>query len=137
MQSAVQPPTTQALWAGRIISAIPVLMLLFSGTVKLMKLPSVVEGFAQYGFPATQISLIGILEIGCTLIYLIPRSAVLGAVLMTGFLGGAVTTNVRLSNPLFAIPLALGVLVWAGLYLRDPRLRLLLPLRTRVGEAQQ
>ncbi|HSB75060.1 MAG TPA: DoxX family protein [Terriglobales bacterium] len=137
MQSAVQPPTTQALWAGRIISAIPVLMLLFSGTVKLMKLPSVVEGLAQYGFPATQISLIGILEVGCTLIYLIPRSAMLGAVLMTGFLGGAVTTNVRLSNPLFAIPLALGVLVWAGLYLRDPRLRLLLPLRTRVGEAQQ
>jgi hypothetical protein len=119
----------KAIWAGRVISAIPVLSLLFSGSVKILKLPSVVQGFGEYGYPAGLLVLIGILEAGSTIVYVIPRTAVLGAILMTGFLGGAITSNVRMNNPLFSIPLALGVLVWAGLYLRDPRLRALIPLR--------
>jgi len=119
----------KSMWTGRVLSAIPVLMLLFSGSVKLMKLPSVVQGLAQFGYPVSLITLIGILEVGSTIVYLIPRTAVLGAILMTGFLGGAITTNVRMHNPLFSIPLILGVLVWAGLYLRDQRLGVLIPLR--------
>ena len=89
-----------------------------------------VQGFVESGYPASTIMVIGILEVGSTIVYLIPRTAVLGAILMTGFLGGAIASNVRIGNPLFSIPLALGVLVWAGLYLREQRLRALLPLRS-------
>lgn len=120
----------KSAWAGYVLSALPVLALLFSGTVKLLKLPSVVQGFVESGYPASTITVIGILEVGSTIVYLIPRTAVLGAILMTGFLGGAIASNVRINNPLFSIPLALGVLVWAGLYLREQRLRALLPLRS-------
>jgi len=127
VQTAVAPKKT--VWAGYVISAIPVLMLLFSGSVKLLRLPSVVQGFGVYGYSASLITVIGILEVGCTFVYLIPRTAVLGAILMTGFLGGAIVSNVRLNNSLFSIPLILGVMVWGGLYLREPRLRALIPLR--------
>lgn len=132
MQSGVQEVATsrKTVWAGYVLSALPVLALLFSGTVKLLKLPSVVQGFVESGYPASTIVVIGILEVGSTVVYLIPRTAVLGAILMTGFLGGAIASNVRISNPLFSIPLALGILVWAGLYLREQRLRALLPLRS-------
>ena len=131
MQLRVQvaPASKTSIWAGRIISAIPALMLLFSGSVKLMRIPGVVQGLGQYGYPASLVGVIGILEVGSAIVYLVPRTTVLGAILMTAFLGGAITTNVRLNNPLFSIPLALGVLVWAGLYLREQRLRALLPLR--------
>ncbi|HLK34210.1 MAG TPA: DoxX family protein, partial [Terriglobales bacterium] len=112
------------------LTVLPVLMLLFSGTVKLLKLPSVVQGFAQYGYGEHLIPVIGILEVICPIIYLIPRTAALGAILMTGFLGGAIASNVRMGNSLFSIPLLLGVLAWGGLYLRDQRLRALIPLRT-------
>jgi uncharacterized membrane protein YphA (DoxX/SURF4 family) len=127
----VQPATIskQSVWVGRVVSAIPVLALLFSGSVKLMKVPGVVEGFVQFGYPASLIPVIGILEIACPIIYVIPRTAVLGAILMTGFLGGAIASNVRLNNPLFWVPLVLGVLAWGGLYLRDSRVRALIPLR--------
>lgn len=127
VQTAVAPKKT--VWAGYVVSAIPVLMLLFSGSVKLLRLPSVVQGFGEYGYPASLIAVIGILEVGCTVVYLIPRTAVLGAILMTGFLGGAIVSNVRLNNPLFSVPLILGVMAWGGLYLREARLRALIPLR--------
>lgn len=132
MQSGVQAVTAsrKTAWAGYVLSALPVLALLFSGTMKLLKPPSVVQGFVESGYPASLIVVIGILEVGSTLVYLVPRTAVLGAILMTGFLGGAIASNVRISNPLFSIPLALGILVWAGLYLREQRLRALLPLRS-------
>ena len=120
----------KSAWAGYVLSAIPVLALLFSGVLKLLKLRSVVQGFVESGYPASTIVVIGILEVGSTVVYLIPRTAVLGAILMTGFLGGAIASNVRIGNPLFSIPLALGVLVWAGLYLREQRLRALLSLRS-------
>jgi hypothetical protein len=117
------------LWAGRIISALPVLLLLFSGVMKLMKPPSVVEGFAHYGLPMSLALGIGILEIACTVVYVIPQTSVLGAILMTAYLGGATATNVRVGDPSSVATAVLGVLVWGGLYLRDDRLRALLPFR--------
>jgi hypothetical protein len=117
------------LWVGRIISALPVLLLLVSGVMKLMKPAPVVEGFAHFGYPERLIFVIGILELACTIVYAIPRTSVLGAILVTGYLGGATATNVRIGDPLFFVPAILGVLVWGGLFLRDDRLRALLPLR--------
>lgn len=118
------------LWAGRIVSALPVLMLLFSGTMKLMKPVPVVQGFAHYGYPERLILLIGVLEIASTIVYMIPRTTVLGAILMTGYLGGATATNVRVGDPSYVVTVILGILVWLGLYLRDERLRGLIPLKS-------
>jgi DoxX-like protein len=131
MQSAVQPaPTSKAMvWSGYIISALPVLALLFAGGIKLTKSASMVQGMAQYGFPANLVLVIGILEVACTIIYVIPRTAVLGAILMTAFLGGATVANVRVGNPSYVVTVVLGILVWLGLYLRDGRVRELIPLR--------
>ncbi len=131
MQSGVQMAAVSkgTMWAGRIFSAIPALTLLFGGAVKLLKLPSVMQGFAQYGSPANSVPVVGILEVACTVVYLIPRTAVLGAILMTGLLGGAIASNFRINNPAFIAPLILGVLVWGGIYFRDPQLRALIPLR--------
>ena len=116
------------LWAGRILSALPVLMLLFSGVMKLVKPAAVVEGFVQLGYPESLTVGVGIVELACAALYVIPRTSVLGAILLTGYLGGATATHVRIGEPFF-IPIVLGVLVWGGLYLRDERLRALLPLR--------
>jgi hypothetical protein len=117
------------LWTGRVISALPILMLLFAGSMKLMKSAAVLQGFVQYGYPDRLIVVIGILEVACTVVYLIPRLSVLGAILMTAFLGGATASNVRIGNPAWAVTVVLGILVWAGLYLRDARVRALIPLR--------
>ena len=117
------------LWAGRIMSTLPVLLLLFSGVMKVVKAAPVVEGFARFGYPESLALGIGVLELVCTVAYVIPRTSVFGAILLTGYLGGAVATHVRIGNPSFA-PIVLGVLVWGGLCLRDERLRALLPLRS-------
>jgi len=129
VQTASQT-STSVIWAGRVVSALPILALLFSGVMKLMRPPAVVEGFVRCGYPASLLLLIAGLEIGSTLVYLIPRTAFLGAILMTGYLGGATATNIRIGDPAFLVTLTLGVLVWLGLYLRDERLRKLLPLRS-------
>ncbi len=120
------------LWTGRVISALPALTLLFAGGMKLMKSAAVLQGFAQYGYPDRLIVVIGTLEIACAVVYLIPRLSVLGAILMTAFLGGATVSNVRIGNPAWAVTVILGILVWVGLYLRDARVRSLIPLRSRV-----
>jgi len=132
MPSAAQtaPVSKKRLWAGRIVSALPVLMLLFSGVMKLIKPAAVVQGFAHFGYPESLAFAIGILELACTVVYVIPRTSVLGAILMTAYLGGATATNVRVGDPLFFIPVVLGMLVWGGLFLRDDRLRALILLRT-------
>jgi hypothetical protein len=132
MQSGTQaaPVSKKKLRAGRIISAIPVLLLLFSGAMKMLKLPSVLQGFAAYGYPEHLIPIIGLLEIACTVVYAVPRTSILGAILLAAYLGGATATNVRVGNPAFIATAILGVLVWAGLYLRDDRLHSLIPLRT-------
>jgi len=132
MPSATQtaPASKIKLWAGRILSWIPALLLLFSGVAKIVKPAPVVQGFAHFGYPESVILGIGILEAACTVVYLIPRTAILGGILMTGYLGGATATNVRVGDPSSYVTVILGVLVWAGLYLRDERLAALIPLRS-------
>ena len=121
-------PTWQ-LWTGRVLSALPVLLLLLSASMKLSLPPAAVETFvSKLGYPASMLPSVAVLELLCTIVYVVPRTAVLGAVLLTGYLGGAVATHVRVGDA-FVVPLLLGVLVWAGLYLRDERIRALLPLR--------
>ena len=124
------PISKKQLWAGRIISALPVLLLLLSGVMKILKPVSVVQGFAHYGYPESQMVVLGILEIACTVVYVIPQASYLGAILMTGYLGGATASNVRIGDPSSYVTVILGVLVWGGLYLRDSRLRALLPFRS-------
>ena len=135
MQSTPQaaPVSKKNLWAGRVMSALPVMLLLFSGILKLTGMDAVIEGFAKLGYPASLILGIGIVEIACVVLYVIPRTAVLGAILVTGYLGGAVATHVRIGDPLFSqalMPFYLGVLFWGGIYLRDDRLRELIPVRS-------
>jgi hypothetical protein len=127
------PVSKKNLWAGRVMSALPVMLLLFSGILKLTGMDAVIEGFAKLGYPASLILGIGIVEIACVVLYVIPRTVVLGAILATGYLGGAVATHVRVGDPFFSHvlgPFYLGVLVWGGLYLRDERLRALIPVRS-------
>jgi hypothetical protein len=115
------------LWAGRIISGLPVLFLLIDGAMKLVKPAPVVEATVGLGYPESVIVPIGVVFIVCTILYLIPKTSVLGAILLTGYLGGAVATHVRTGESLFSIifPVIFGVLLWLGLYLRDSRLRAL------------
>ena len=130
--SAVNPPVSVskgALWTGRVLSAIPVLMMTMSAAMKFAGSKQVVEGMAHFGFPQSQIVPIGILEISCVIIYLIPQTAVIGAILVAAYLGGATATMVRLGDPGFFTPALLGVLAWLGLWLREPRLRALTPIR--------
>jgi hypothetical protein len=116
-------------WAGRIMTAIPVLMLLMSGTFKLVGGAQMAKDWASLGYPPGALVPIGVTEIACALLLAIPRTSLLGAVLVTGYLGGAVATHVRVSQAVFIAPAILGAIAWLGLYLRDPRLRALLPLR--------
>jgi hypothetical protein len=115
------------LWAGRIISGLPVLFLLVDGAMKLVKPAPVVEATVGLGYPESVIVPIGVVLMVCTILYLIPKTSVLGAILLTGYLGGAVATHVRTGESLFSIifPVIFGVLLWLGLYLRDSRLRAL------------
>jgi hypothetical protein len=133
MQADTQsaPISKKALWAGRIISALPILFLLIDGIMKLFKPALVVEATVKLGYPETIIIPLGIVLTACTVLYLIPRTAVLGAILLTGYLGGAVATHVRLSQGIFpaTFPIIMGVLVWGGLWLRDNSVRSLIPLR--------
>jgi hypothetical protein len=127
-----EPPATgskKTVWIGRVLSAIPIGMMLFSAALKLNPSPQVVEFTNTHlGYPATAFLTLAILEITCVVVYAIPQTAVLGAILMTGYLGGAVASHFRVGD--MPIPqVLLGMLAWAGLYLRDERLRALLPLR--------
>jgi hypothetical protein len=117
------------LWAGRVISAIPVLLMVLSAVMKLIKAAPVVQGFPKYGYPESQIVIIGVLELLSCIVYLIPNTAVLGAILMTGYLGGATATNVRVGDPSYIMTVLLGVFVWGGLFFRDARVRALVPFR--------
>ena len=113
--------------------ALPALFLFVDGVAKLVKPAPVVEGTLQLGYPESVILGLGIVLLTCTVLYIIPRTAVLGAILLTGYLGGAIATHVRVGNPLFShilFPVYIAVLIWGGLYLRDARLRALIPLRS-------
>jgi hypothetical protein len=123
------PVSKTALWIGRVMSALPVLLVLFGSVVKLMKTASVVEGFVRAGVPERLIIPVGIIELVCVIVYVIPQTAVLGAILMTALLGGATLTNLRIGDPTYPMPVVLGMLAWGGLFLRDVRLRDLIPIR--------
>jgi hypothetical protein len=130
--SSTKQVSKTSLWAGRIISAVVVLFLVFDGVTKVMKVAPVMEASKRLGFPANLIVAIGTVLLGCTAIYVIPRTSILGAILLTGYLGGAVVTNLRAGSPLFSetlFPIYFGIFVWVGLYLRDLQLRTLIPLR--------
>jgi glyoxylase-like metal-dependent hydrolase (beta-lactamase superfamily II) len=117
-------------WTGRVITVFTVAFLLFDAIVKVLNLPVAVEGTVRLGYPARLVIYIGIVELVCLGMYLYPRTAVVGAILLTGYLGGATATQVRIENPWFIFPVVVGVLVWAGLFLRNGRFRALLPLQS-------
>jgi DoxX-like family len=123
------------LWAGRILTALVVVFMLFDAAGKLMMPSFVVEAFARLGCPLSICRTIGVVLLAATVLYTIPRTAVLGALLLTGFLGGAVAIHLRAGSPLFetTFPILFGVLTWAGIYLRDSRLGALLPIRSTNG----
>ena len=123
------PVSKTTLWTGRVMSALPALLVLLSSVMKLMKMAAVVEGFARTGVPEPLIIPVGVIELACVIIYVIPQTAVLGAILMTGLLGGATITTLRIGDPTYPMPVVLGMLAWGGLFLRDTRLRELIPLR--------
>ena len=125
----MEPVSKKRVWAGRIVSVVTMMFLLFDSVIKLMKMSFVMEANAKLGYPADVVFPIGAVLFVCTVLYAIPRSSILGAILLTGYLGGAVATNVRVSAPLFSnalFPVYVGVMVWGGLYLRDERLRALI-----------
>jgi uncharacterized membrane protein YphA (DoxX/SURF4 family) len=119
------------LWAGRIISGWMVVFLLFDGSVKVMRVTGAVEATVRLGYPARLLPALGIVELTCAVLYVIPRTSILGAILLTGYLGGAVATHARIGDPLFSHTLFgvyLGIALWGGLWLRDERVRTLLPV---------
>ncbi len=130
------PETTQKrwmLWTGRVLSLWPVFVVLLSATWKLTRNPWYVGEFARIGWPESALTGLALLQLGCIVLYVIPPTAVLGAVLLTGYLGGAIATYVRMGEPYpVLVPLSTSLIAWAGIYLRDERLRSLLPLRRRV-----
>jgi DoxX-like family len=127
-------PSKSRLITGRVLTTLTVLFLIMDVTFKFIRPvpPQVTKSMTQLGFQLSLLNTIGVLLLVCTVLYVIPRTSVLGAVLLTGYLGGAVSVHLRVGNPLFGyllFPVYLGVLMWAGLCLREPRLLALLPLR--------
>jgi hypothetical protein len=120
------------IWTGRIMSGLVVVFLSLDASLKVLKNQLAVEGDARLGYPENTVVGIGILLLLCTLLYAIPRTAILGAILLTGYLGGAVATHVRVGNPWLGyilLPVYIGVLAWGGLFLRDRRIRALLSFK--------
>ena len=127
MTSNSTSPSTAALWAARILTAIPVLIMLLSGIMKVVHPPMIDEGFKHLGIPINLALGLGILEVSCAIIYAIPRTAVIGAILLTGYFGGAMLTSIRIGEP-WIMQFVVGVMAWGGLWLPDLRLKELLPL---------
>jgi hypothetical protein len=137
MQSAVESTkgveSRAKLWTGRIMGGLVILFLLLDAIGKLMKPEAVVKGTMELGFPVSAIVPIGVTLLICTVLYAIPRTSLLGAILLTGYLGGAVATQVRVGNPLFShvlFPVYFGILIWGSLYLLEPRVRTMIPFRS-------
>ena len=110
------------LWTGRIVGAWIALFLVWDGVIKLLKLNMAIEGTVGLGYPARLVAIIGLVELICVAAYLLPRTSIVGAILLTGYLGGATAAKVRLEDPWFLLSVAMGVLVWMALWLRDPEL---------------
>ena len=133
MSTAPRSVTTHSpkwmIWTGRVLSAIPVLLFFFGGALSFSGSPQVTEGMAKFGYPADLARVVAALEIGSAVLYLIPPTAVLGALFMTAYLGAAVATHLRVHDPGWPMAIVTAIFVWGGLWLRDRRLRELLPLR--------
>jgi hypothetical protein len=142
MPSAAQPiaqfdtPSSslskKSLWTGRVLSGLVSAFMVFDAVIHLLKPAPVVQAFAQLGIPLDLAVTLGIIEIACVVLYMIPRASILGAILLTGYLGGAISIQLRVGNPLFSqalFPVYVGWMAWGGIYLRDERLRTLIPWR--------
>jgi hypothetical protein len=130
----VAAPSKGRRWTGRILSTLIVLFLLLDSIMKFFKPAPVLEACARLGWPTNLIVVLGVVLLACTVIYSIPATSVLGAILLTGYLGGAVAIHVRNGSPLFSqalFPIYMGVVLWLGLFLRDDRLRTFLPWRSQ------
>ena len=125
------PVSNKGIWAGRIIGGLPALFLIVDAVMKFIKPPPVVEATVKLGYPESVIFGLGVVLLISTILYLIPLTSVLGAILLTGYLGGAVATHVRAGEGMFSVlfPVIFGALLWGGLWLRDDRLRSLIPLK--------
>jgi hypothetical protein len=128
MESVTPTVSKGALWTGRIISALVILFMLFDGGAKVARFAPYVEGTVKAGFADSLVVPLGILTLFCTIVFAIPQTSILGAMLLTAYYGGATATHVRLGQP-FYFPVVFGILVWLAMYLREPRLRALIPLR--------
>ena len=125
----VSDTSKAAIWTGRVLGGLAAAFLVFDSIGKLLRVQPVIDGTVSLGYPVGVIIPLGVTLLTCVLVYLVPRTAVLGALLLTGYLGGAVATHVRIGNPLFShvlFPVYIAALLWAGLYLRDARVRALL-----------
>ncbi len=118
------------VWVGRVISILVSLLFAMSALMKLRGGPEVIQGMAHLGLPESLIVPLAILEISCVVIYAIPATSVLGAILLTGYIGGAICTHLRVGDPFF-MQIGFGIFVWLGLYLREERLKALIPLRKK------
>ncbi len=126
------PLSTKRLWAGRLMSAFAAVFLLFDSVIKIIRMAPAVEGTVVLGYPESVVLGIGLVELVCLVLYVIPQTSIFGAILLTGYLGGAIATHVRVGSPLFShtlFPIYVAVLIWGGLFLRDDKLRALIPLR--------
>jgi hypothetical protein len=125
--------TSTSIKIGRVLSGLAVLFLLFDSTGKLLQVQPFIDGTLELGYPRTVVFPLGVILLACVITYIVPRTSTLGAILLTAYLGGAVATHVRVGNPLFShvlFPTYLAAFLWAGLILRDGRLRVLLPVRS-------
>jgi hypothetical protein len=120
---------SKMVWVGRVISGLLSLLFTMSGLMKLKGGAEVISGMAHLGLPGSLIVPLGILELSCVVIYLIPATSVVGAILLTGYIGGAICAHVRVGDPFF-FQIALGICVWLGVYFRVDRLKTLIPIRT-------
>ena len=124
--------TPKTIWVGRILSALAILFLSFDTIVKVLRLPVAIEGTTQLGYPESTVFVIGVIQLVCLVLYVIPKTSVFGAILFTGYLGGAIATHLRIGSPLFThilFPIYVALLIWGGLYAREPRLRAMVPIR--------
>jgi hypothetical protein len=124
--STTAPGPPRVVWVGRMLSAIPVLFLTFDTTIKVLRLPMAVEATQQLGFTAAAVFVVGVIELVCLALYVMPRTAILGAVLWIGYFGGAIATHLRAGSPLLThtlFPIVVAGLLWGGLWLRDERLK--------------
>lgn len=128
----VAAPARGRIWTGRILSGLAALFLLFDATIHLLRPEPVVKGFAQLGYPLSAAVPLAVIEFVCVALYLIPRTTIFGAILLTGYLGGAIAAQLRVGAPLFStllFPIYVALFLWGGLYLRDPVVRSIIPVR--------